>query len=84
MSPLERSPVALNSDHDLIRRDICLRNYGQRVFCLGDVHVGEESVAYGAARRGPFVAVVPLTMQVICHVNDVGKYWTLFLLWERL
>lgn len=79
LSHLEGSPVARNSDHDHIRRDTCLGNYEQRLFRLGDVHVGAESVPYGAARRGPFVAVVPLTLQVICHVKDVVNIGPYFL-----
>jgi len=70
---LEGATVAGDTGEDLVGWDAGLGDHGQRVERLGHVDVRAQAVAVleRAAGRGPLVAVVPLAVQVVGHVDHV-------------
>ena len=67
----KRSPVACYADEDLISRNTCFGDHGQRLRCLGQVDLAAKAVGCVVALLGVIVVGVPLTVEIVRHVHDI-------------
>jgi hypothetical protein len=71
LSHLEGSPVASHTDNDFLPRNTSFGDHGQRLLGLCQVDLAAQAVTSSASLSGITVLRIPLTVEIIGHVDYI-------------